>query len=60
MQQQPETTKPGPDKSPEQSEIGSGTPPARVPGAPAGTDIEPEQQPMRDTPGVTGPGVAQP
>jgi len=58
MQQQPDPAKPDVDKSPEQSEIARGTPPPRVPGGPTDTDLEPEQQPVRDTPDVTGPGAA--
>ncbi|APA89879.1 hypothetical protein BJG93_31000 (plasmid) [Paraburkholderia sprentiae WSM5005] len=62
MQQTPEPHKPDkPDKpDSQQTEIGSGTPPPRVPEAMPDTDRQPEQQPVRDTPDVRAPGPAPP
>lgn len=45
------TETPTPQKpDPQQSEIGRGTPPARTPEALPETDVQPDQQPVRDIP----------
>ncbi len=40
---------------PRRSDIGRGTPPARTPEPLPETDLQPDQAPVRDTPGVQAP-----
>jgi hypothetical protein len=40
----------------QQEELASGTPPARIPTTPPDTDVQPDQQPVRDTPDLESPG----
>ncbi|TCG01973.1 hypothetical protein BZM26_05020 [Paraburkholderia strydomiana] len=57
----PMTETPTPQKpDPQQSETGRGTPPARTPEALPETDVQPDQQPVRDIPGVGVPGSQSP
>jgi hypothetical protein len=41
---------------PQQDELARGTPPAQIPETAPETDIEPDQQPVRDTPDLESPG----
>jgi hypothetical protein len=44
--------------TPEQTEIASGTPPARTPETlPDNTDLQPDQNPVRGTPDISKPGA---
>ncbi|WP_244851327.1 hypothetical protein [Caballeronia sp. SL2Y3] len=44
--------------TPDQTEIASGTPPARTPETlPDKTDLQPEQNPVRGTPDISKPGA---
>ncbi|HEY2024410.1 hypothetical protein [Paraburkholderia sp.] len=61
MQHEPDPAAPEPAKPDvQQAEIGSGTPPSRIPEAQPDVDVQPDQQPVRDTPDVRGPGSASP
>ena len=61
MQHNPEPAKREPAKPDvQQAEIGSGTPPPRIPGTQPDVDFQPEQRPVRDTPDVERPGSASP
>jgi hypothetical protein len=40
----------------QQEELASGTAPARTPTTPPDTDVQPDQQPVRDTPDLESPG----
>jgi len=42
-------------REPQQSEIGRGTPPARTPEPQSDTDVQPDQNPVRNTPDTSGP-----
>lgn len=49
---------PTPKTYPEQTEIASGTPPARTPETlPDNTDLQPDQNPVRGTPDISKPGA---
>ncbi|WMY10852.1 hypothetical protein [Paraburkholderia phenoliruptrix] len=55
------TETPAPQKpDPQQSEVSRGTPPARTPESLPETDLQPDQQPVRDIPGVGAPGSPSP